>query len=94
MDMFKIVYYARAKEDVLRLSKSTKERVRKTIEGKLQTSPEIFGKPLRYSLRGFRSLRVGEYRVVFLLKKNEVLILLIAHRKEVYEKVEKRGGGV
>ena len=87
--MFKIVYDARAKEDVLRLSKSTKERVRKTIEGKLQTSPEIFGKPLRYSLRGFRSLRVGEYRIVFLLSGNEALILLIAHRRDVYESIKK-----
>ena len=90
MDMFKIVYDARTKEDVFRLSKSTKERVRKAIEGKLQISPKVFGKPLRYSLRDFRSLRVGEYRSVFLLSGNEVLILLIAHRRDVYERIKKR----
>ena len=92
--MFKIIYDVRVKDDISQLSKSLKARIQKAIEDKLQISPEIFGKPLRHSLSGFRSLRVGEYRIVFLLKKNEVLILLIAHRKEVYEKVEKRGGGV
>ena len=88
--MFKIIYDARVKKDILQLSKTTKQRVQRAIENKLQTSPEIFGKPLRHSLRGFRSLRVGEYRVVFLLNSNEVLILLIAHRKDVYGRIEKR----
>lgn len=90
MDMFKIVYDVRAKEDVFCLSKPVQARVRKAIEGKLQISPEVFGKPLRYSLNGFRSLRVGEYRVVFLLSGNEILILLIAHRRDVYERIKKR----
>lgn len=88
--MFKIIYDARVKKDILQLSKTTKQRIQKAIENKLQTSPEIFGKPLRHSLRGFCSLRVGEYRVVFLLNNNEILILLIAHRKDVYGRVEKR----
>ena len=82
--MFKITYDIRVRDDISRFSKSLKARIQKAIEDKLQASPEIFGKPLRHSLYGFRSLRVGEYRVVFLLKNDEVLILLIAHRKEVY----------
>ena len=90
--MFKITYDVRVKDDISRFSKSLKVHIQKAIEDKLQISPEIFGKPLRHSLHGFRRLRVGEYRIVFLLKDDEVLILLIAHRKEVYERVEKRAG--
>jgi mRNA interferase RelE/StbE len=89
--MYTISYHVEVREDVAQLSKAPRARIKKAIEEKLQVSPEIFGKPLRHSLKGFRSLRVGEYRVVFLLKKTEVLVLLIAHRKDVYARVEKRG---
>lgn len=85
--MHKITYDARIKEDISKLSKASRVRIKKAIEDKLQISPEIFGKPLRHSLRGFRSLRVGDYRIIFLLTEKEVLVLLIAHRKEVYDGV-------
>jgi mRNA interferase RelE/StbE len=85
--MFKILYDARVKDDVSRFPASVRERIRKAIEEKLSESPEIFGKPLRNSLAGFRSLRKGGNRVVFLIQKNEILILLIAHRKDVYNRV-------
>jgi hypothetical protein len=45
---------------------------------------------LRFSLKGLRSLRVGDYRVVFRIQKNEVFIVLIAHRSFVYKEADKR----
>ena len=45
-----------------------------------------FGKPLRYSLKGARSLRAGDYRVVFAIERDDVvLIVKIGHRRDVYE---------
>ena len=77
-------------DDIPRLSTAEKNRVREAIELKLQTKPELFGKPLRQSLRGYRSLRVGDYRVVFRIEKKVVRILLIAHRSVVYHKAGTR----
>jgi mRNA-degrading endonuclease RelE of RelBE toxin-antitoxin system len=54
------------------------------------TEPDLFGKPLRKSLLGFRSLRVGEYRVIFLIKGKTVEVYMIAHRSRVYEDVDGR----
>ncbi len=72
------------KEDIPKLSKTDKSRIRKAIKEKLETSPEIFGKPLRNSLKGYRSLRVGDYRVIFRIDKNKVLVFAVMHRKFVY----------
>lgn len=74
-------------KDIPRLSADVKSRIKNTIEKKLRVDPLTFGKPLRYSLRGLRSLRVGDYRVIYSLdfEKNCVLIVKIGHRKEVYE---------
>ena len=75
------------REDIPRLSKDARHRVRKAIELKLAAHPIEFGKPLRYSLKGARRLRVRDWRVIYKIEPpNVVLILKIGHRKEVYER--------
>lgn len=89
--MFKIRYDSRVKDYVASLSSAMRKRIREAIMEKLVEHPEIYGKPLRHSLAGFRGLRVGSYRIIFLIrKKNEVFILLIAHRKNAYKEITKR----
>lgn len=74
-------------EDIPKLYPQIKQRVKRAIEIKLQDRPELFAKPLRKSLKGYRALRVGDYRVVFRLQNSEVKIFLIAHRSRVYKSV-------
>ena len=73
------------RDDIPALPKAVKERVRREIERKLAARPVEFGKPLRYSLKGARRLRVGGYRVVYVIDGERVTIVKIGHRKEVYE---------
>lgn len=90
--MFTVRYHSRVKDDIASLSKPVRERIKKAIEEKLTTKPELFGKPLRHSLLGFRSLRAGDYRVVYKIEsEKEVFVVLIAHRKDVYKMASKRG---
>jgi len=43
-----------------KISKDVLEEIKENIEKKLSTSPEIFGKPLQKSLKGYRrSLRIS-----------------------------------
>ena len=73
--------------DIPRLSKSEQRRVKQAIESKLASHPLEFGKPLRYSLKGARRLRVGDYRVIYTIEPDEVILIVkIGHRREVYEK--------
>ena len=75
------------KEDIPSLPSSAKKLIKKAIEERLLVDPIGFGKPLRYSLKGHRRLRVSDYRVVYRIdgSSNTVIITAIKHRKEVYE---------
>ena len=89
--MFAIVYHRLVVfNDLTKLSKEWKENVRRAIEGRLTTHPDLYGKPLRRSLKGYRKLRVGDYRVIFKIDKNTVRVLIIQHRSAVYEEANKR----
>jgi len=74
------------RDDIPRLSTTAKRRIRGAIEPSLGSNPIEFGKPLRYSLRGARRLRVGDYRVSYRIDPpDSVLIVKIGHRRDVYE---------
>ncbi len=74
-------------EDIVSLPKHAKRQIQKAIEERLTVDPIGFGKPLRFSLKGHRRLRVGDYRVVYRIEveKNSVLVVAIKHRKDIYE---------
>lgn len=72
-------------QDIPALPKAAKREIRAAIENKLTRNPIVFGKPLQYSLKGARRLRVGDYRVIFTIEDRTVVITKIGHRKEVYE---------
>ncbi len=67
-----------------KLDKATKERIADSINEILK-NPEKF-KPLRYELKGLRSARIGKWRIIYRVEGEEVIILSIGHRKNVYEK--------
>lgn len=61
-----------------------RKRIQSSIEERLAENPAEFGKPLRYSAKGLWSLRVGDWRVVYQILGEKILVLRIGHRKEVY----------
>ena len=78
------------REDIPALPKTMHERIRRAIESRLSTEPNLYGKPLRRTLVGYRTLRVGDYRVIFRIERMVVQIFLIAHRSVVYVDAKKR----
>jgi len=82
---FELIYHHDVVErDIPALPKTMRARIRKAIEERLATSPESYGKPLRHSLHSLWSLRVGDYRIIYRIEGEEVLILKIAHRRDAY----------
>ena len=77
-------------KDIPVLSKEWQKRVRRAIEERLMSRPEVYGKPLRRSLWGYRKLRVGDYRVIFRIEGNRIKIFIIQHRSRVYDEAKKR----
>ena len=84
--MYDVVFSDRAQSDVRRLDRATAQRV----IGKLRWLADNFEATKRTALTGpdqgrFR-LRVGDYRVVYVVdrKKREIEVYRVQHRREVY----------
>ncbi|MFH1981117.1 MAG: type II toxin-antitoxin system RelE/ParE family toxin [Pseudomonadota bacterium] len=88
---FSVLYHLDVKRrDIPKLSADVRQRIRKAIENRLMIAPQEYGEPLRKNLKGYWKLRVGDYRIVFQVADDEILILGICHRKEIYPLMEKR----
>ncbi len=84
--MYNIVYADQViNKDIPKLSFSIKQTIQFHIEKKLLSDPIKFGKPLRYSKKGSRSLRIGDYRVIYQIEDKTINILVIQHRKDCYK---------
>jgi len=85
---YKVIYHPDIpKEDLPKIPQNMKEAIRRAIETRLIPDPFLAGEPLRQSLKGHRKLRVGDYRIIYRIYHDEIIILKIGHRKEVYTKV-------
>ena len=88
---YNIIYHPDVKKiDLPKIDARNKSMLKRAIEERLTTSPEVFGKPLRRSLKGYWKLRVGDYRVVFKISGDDIRILAMIDRKTVYQRSEKR----
>jgi len=61
---------------------STKEKIKKQVE-KIIENPSV-GKPLRYNLKGERTLYIKPYRLIYTIKQDEIILLRLGHRDSVY----------
>lgn len=88
---YALVYHPDIKtKDITLINRDISRRIERAIETRLSTDPRRYGEPLRRTLKGYWKLRVGDYRVVFKVVKNEVWIFGIMHRRDVYRRIEKR----
>ena len=77
-------------KDIPKLNRTIQKRIKTAIEQRLLLSPEKYSEPLRRTLKGYRKLRVGDYRIVLKIENMDILVLGICHRKDVYERMEWR----
>ncbi|HLA00397.1 MAG TPA: type II toxin-antitoxin system RelE/ParE family toxin [Thermodesulfovibrionales bacterium] len=88
---FELRYHPDVRDvDIPQLNETLKKRIKKAIEECLLISPHQYGEPLRKTLKGYWKLRVGDYRVVYRVVRNEVWIFAIINRIDVYKKIIKR----
>ncbi|MBF0538267.1 MAG: type II toxin-antitoxin system RelE/ParE family toxin [Nitrospirae bacterium] len=52
---------------------------------RIYEDPYKYGKPLKGKHKGEYSLRVGDFRVIYTIEVNEVSIISIGHRKDIYK---------
>jgi len=80
-----VVLSERAQRDFEDLPLTMKSRVAGVFE-RLERWPNVSGaKQLSADWKGFSRIRTGDWRIIFRVAENEVVIERIAHRREVYE---------
>jgi mRNA interferase RelE/StbE len=83
-------YTLKYSSEVKKIDKPSRTRIKKVIEERLAVRPEVFGRPLRRTLKGYWKLRVGDYLIIYKVINQTIRIYAIIHRKEVYKQVMKR----
>lgn len=82
---YNIVYKKSVQRDLKKLSKAEAHRVLNQIEEELSKNAETYP-VLKGQFAGLRKYRVGDYRVIYAILGDDVLVLRIGHRKDVYKK--------
>lgn len=79
----KISYKASVAGDLKRLDKPVASRILSKLERTLVHNPDT-SIPLTGEFSGLFKLRIGDYRVIYAKTPEGILVLRIAHRKDVY----------
>lgn len=85
--MYKIVFTNKADKEYRYFFKTNEPIFRKVRNALLSLSKDPYqGKPLKLSLKGKWSYRVGVYRIIYAIENKilTVYVLDIGHRREVY----------
>lgn len=83
---YRVVLSSPARRDLNKLPESVAAAVIEFIFNALAENPHRVGKPLRFELVGTWSARRGEYRVIYTIDDEVVLVTVVAidHRRDVY----------
>ena len=85
--VYKVVYLDTVESDLKKLDKNITRKILARIETYLVRDPKSLSKPLTGEFSGYWRYRWGDYRVIYKIADKEILIMVlrIAHRREVYE---------
>lgn len=80
---YELLYTRRAVKDIKALDSLTQKRLGKKLEN-LRKDPRRTAQKLTDSKLGQYRWRIGDYRVVFDLHGEKIVILRVGHRREIY----------
>lgn len=80
---YNILYKSSVEKDIKGISKEELSNILDKIEFELSKNPFAYPK-LKGEFKALRKFRIGRYRIVYTVSKNEVTIVKIGHRKDVY----------
>ena len=86
---WEVVYTLTAKAAIRKLDPGTRNKVRAAVD-ELSKDP-LRGKPLSFTLKGLRSWRNGDWRIIYRAEAEKVVVVVVTvgHRRDVYERVRR-----
>lgn len=82
---YSIGYKKSVERDLKKLPKAEARRILDQIEEELSEKADAYP-VLKGQFAGLRKFRIGDYRVIYAILGNDVIVLRIGHRKDVYKK--------
>ena len=85
---FKVFLHPKPARFLSKLEKGAKERMKSKLS-EPENYPERRGERLKHS--NFRTLRIGDFRAIYEIDRenDQVIVLFIGHRKDVYDDFSK-----
>jgi mRNA interferase RelE/StbE len=82
---YRLVYTLRAAKDIDRLDAGVKKRIGATLL-RFKDNPLQYAERLTDPELGGYRFRIGDYRVIFDMESNDIVVLRVGHRKEIYKR--------
>jgi mRNA interferase RelE/StbE len=82
---YRLVYTQKAVRDINRLDAGVKKRIGTTLL-RFKENPLQYAERLTDPELGGYRFRIGDYRVIFDIVGNDIVVLRAAHRKEIYKR--------
>ncbi|MEW6327828.1 MAG: type II toxin-antitoxin system RelE/ParE family toxin [Thermodesulfobacteriota bacterium] len=82
---YRLVYANRAIKDIQRLEPAVKKRIGRVLL-RYEENPLKYAVRLTESKLGTYRFRIGDYRVIFDLEDDEIVVLRVGHRRDIYRR--------
>jgi len=82
---YRLIYTQRAAKDIEKLSLGTRKRIGQSLL-RHQEEPLKHAVKLTDARLGTYRFRIGDYRVIFDLRDNDIIVLRVGHRNEIYKR--------
>jgi mRNA interferase RelE/StbE len=82
---YEFVYTRRAETDIQKLDYITKKRIGKTLL-RYGEDPFKYAERLIDSRLGDYRFKIGDYRVIFDMEGEKIIVLRVGHRKQIYKR--------
>lgn len=82
---YKIVFTRRAMRDISKLEPEVKEKVGDAL-GRYGKDPLSYARKMVDPSLGSYRFRIGDYRVIFDIEGDEIVVLRVGDRKEIYRR--------
>ena len=82
---YNIVYKKSVQRDLKKLNKAEVQRILNQIEEDLSKNADTHP-VLKGQFAGLRKYRIGDYRVIYTILGDDILVLRIGNRKDIYKK--------
>jgi mRNA interferase RelE/StbE len=79
----RVIFTERAAKDIAGLDRTTRERIGRALR-RLETEPRSKSRQLTQPALGTFRYRIGDFRVIFDIEGDEVVILRVGHRSIIY----------